>query len=73
MGQVWGRGPHLQLVPLDAPHAACGIAPGLLGTKDELRLQQLVGAAGRDGGLHLPQPLGVCWGVLPAETPRLSP
>lgn len=72
-GLWWVRvprvGPHLELVPLDAADAARRVPPGLLGAERQLGLPEQVRARSRDVGGHLPQPLRVCRGVLPAGGP----
>lgn len=58
---------NLQLVPLDAAQAARRVAPGVLGTEDQLGLQQLVSAGGGDLLLHLLETLVVGLGLSPGE------
>lgn len=60
-------GPHLQLPPLDAAHAAGCVAPGLLGPEHQLALSEVVGARGCHLGLHLLKPLFVSLGAAPRQ------
>lgn len=63
---------NLQLVPLDAAQAACRVAPGMLGTEDQLGLQQLVSAGGGDLLLHLLETLVVGLGLGPRRKERTT-